>query len=79
MIPFLMLSDRLECGIIPPSYSSDAKGSFIIIVASESMNLKERMEHQNRNNSSMLNSSAFDFSKLNKEDQVYEKSRRECE
>ena len=43
------------------------------------MNLKERMEHQNRNNSSMLNSSAFDFSKLNKEDQVYEKSRRECE
>ena len=43
------------------------------------MNLKERMQHQNRNNSSILNNSNFDFAKGNREDQVYEKSRRECE
>ena len=43
------------------------------------MDLKERMKRQNGNNSSILNSSVFDFSKLKKEDQVYEKSRRECE
>ena len=43
------------------------------------MNLKERMQHQNKNNSSILNNSNFDFAKGNREDQIYEKSRRECE
>ena len=42
------------------------------------MNLKERMQHQNKNNSSILNNSNFDFAKLNKEDQIYQKSRHEC-
>lgn len=43
------------------------------------MNLRERMEHQNRNNSSIMNASGFEFSKANKEDQIYERSRRDCE
>lgn len=43
------------------------------------MNLRERMQHQNRNNSEILNNSNFDFNKGNHEDQIYEKSRRECE
>ena len=43
------------------------------------MNLKQRMEHQNRNNSSIINNSNFDFAQASKEDQIYERSRRECE
>ena len=43
------------------------------------MNLKQRMEHQNKNNSSIMNNSNFDFAQVSKEDQIYEKSRRECE
>jgi hypothetical protein len=43
------------------------------------MNLKQRMEHQNKNNSSIINNSNFDFAQVSKEDQVYERSRRECE
>ena len=43
------------------------------------MNLHERMQHQNRNNSEILNNSNFDFARVNKEDQMYERSRRECE
>lgn len=37
------------------------------------------MQHQNKNNSSILNNSNFDFGRPNKEDQVYQKSRQECE
>lgn len=43
------------------------------------MNLKERMQQQNKNNSSILNNSNFDFAHGNREDQIYERSRRECE
>ena len=49
-----------------------------IIKYQEKMNLRERMQHQNKNNSEILNNSNFDFNRANHEDQMYEKSRREC-
>jgi hypothetical protein len=51
----------------------------VSVIILREMNLKQRMEHQNRNNSSIINNSNFDFAQVSKEDQIYEKSRRECE
>ena len=43
------------------------------------MNLKERLQQNNHNNSSIVNNSRFDFGRPNEEDRMYEKSRRECD
>lgn len=43
------------------------------------MNLKQRMQRQNQSNSSIHNNSNFDFAKGNRQDQIYERSRRQCE
>lgn len=43
------------------------------------MNLKERLQQNNLNNSSIVNNSRFDFGRPNEEDRMYEKSRRECD
>ena len=45
-------------------------------MSSKPINLKDRMQRQNEGNSEILNNSGFDFNKGNREDQIYEKSRR---
>lgn len=52
--------------------------SILLYIITNKMNLKQRMQQNNKNNSSIINNSNYDFAQLNKEDQIYERSRREC-